>query len=169
MKEINIQYFDTNIGELILGAYGNKLILCDWRHRKTRQQIDNRLQKNLACRYIEKDSHILQQSRLQLMQYFSNKRHRFNIPLKLIGTDFQKLIWTRLCKIPCGNTTCYQDIANQIAKGQAVRAVANAIAANSLSIFIPCHRVISKNGSLGGYAGGSNAKSKLLALENISQ
>ncbi|SFR55440.1 methylated-DNA--[protein]-cysteine S-methyltransferase [Thiomicrospira sp. ALE5] len=81
------------------------------------------------------------------------------------GTDFQLSVWQALQQIPLGQTRSYQQLANQLGRPQAVRAVANAIAANPIAWFIPCHRVIRSNGELGGYAWGLAKKQQLLDWE----
>jgi len=165
MNTINIQYFKTPFGELVLGEHAKQLILCDWRYRKMRERIDKRLQTGLKAHYVENDNAVLELCRAQLNEYFNNKRNQFDIPLKLIGTDFQQLVWKGLTKIPYAKTTNYLKLANSISNVKAVRAVANANGANAISIIIPCHRVIASNGELAGYAGGISAKRKLLDLE----
>lgn len=89
----------------------------------------------------------------------------FDIPLMTAGTDFQKSVWSRLNGIPSGKTISYRSLACDIGRPQSVRAIANAVGANALSIFIPCHRVVGSDGSLTGYAGGLAAKQFLLGLE----
>lgn len=102
----------------------------------------------------------------QLEAYLSNQLKDFNVPLAINGSEFQLLVWDALRKIPYGKTTSYTDIATAINRPEAVRAVANAIGANPLLIFIPCHRVIGKDGSLTGFRSGINLKKQLLAIEN---
>lgn len=165
MNKINIQYFKTAYGELLLGEHENKLILCDWRYRKMRDQIDRRLQQNLKTSYIENNTQLLDLTRHQLNEYFDNERKKFDLPIKLIGTEFQQQVWNGLIKIPYGKTVNYLELATNISNVKAVRAVANANGANAISIMIPCHRVIGSNGELVGYAGGVNTKKKLLNLE----
>jgi len=165
MPKINIQYFKTAYGELLLGEHDNKLIICDWRYRKMRDRIDQRLQQNLKTSYTKKNTTLLDLTRQQLNEYFSNDRKEFGIPIKLIGTEFQQQVWNGLIKIPYGKTINYLELATNISNSNAVRAVANANGANAISIIIPCHRVIGSNGELAGYAGGVNTKKKLLNLE----
>ena len=165
MDAINIQYFKTAYGELILGSHDNHLILADWRYRKMRESIDKRLQSRLKAIYIEKTDEVLDATRHQLNEYFENKRKKFELPLKLIGTDFQKTVWNGLLKIPYGQTSSYLELATSISNTKAVRAVANANGANAISIIIPCHRIIGHKGALVGYAGGLPAKKKLIDLE----
>lgn len=104
----------------------------------------------------------------QLEEYFNGERRDFYLPLAPSGTEFQKLVWSELAKIPFGQTQSYQDIANAIGKPKAMRAVGAANGKNPISIIVPCHRVIGKNGTLTGYAGGLERKAWLLKLEGIS-
>lgn len=166
MSNINIQYYKTNIGELILGSFNNKLCLLDYRYRKMRQRVDNRIKKGLMADYIEKDNSVLSETRVQLNEYLANTRSDFTIPIQLVGSEFQKTVWEALLEVPYGSTSTYSKIAKDINNIKAVRAVANANGANSISIIIPCHRIIGSNGELTGYAGGLPAKEKLLKLEN---
>jgi O-6-methylguanine DNA methyltransferase len=85
----------------------------------------------------------------------------------LYGTDFQHKVWKALCDIPSGQTVSYKDIAQKIGNSKAMRAVGSAIGRNPISIFIPCHRVITSNGGLGGYLWGLDIKSKLLEKEAL--
>ena len=102
---------------------------------------------------------------LQLDEYFIGKRRQFKIPMQPHGTDFQKVVWKALTKIPYGKTCSYREIAKKIKRSKAVRAVGTANGKNPFSILVPCHRVIAADGTLGGYAGGLTVKRKLLALE----
>ncbi len=117
---------------------------------------------------IEKDenpNNIVKQTKEQLTEYFEGKREAFTIPLNIVGTDFQKLVWAELQKIPYGKTASYKQIAQNINNPKAVRAVGTANSKNKIPIIIPCHRVIGNNGKLSGYAGGVWRKEKLLEIE----
>lgn len=165
-NKINIEYFKTPMGELILGSYENKLCLTDWRYRKMRNAIDKRIQTALNAEYFEEASEIIDETKTQLNHYFNSERKEFDISLMMIGSEFQKGVWKALQQIPYGQTASYLSLAKTLNKEKAVRAVASANGANAISILIPCHRIIGSNGSLVGYAGGLNAKKKLLMLEN---
>ena len=163
-------YYQSPYGELIIGSIDNKLCLCDWRYRRMRQSIDKRLESYLHATFDEvkaKDCTIIQQTISQLTEYFTKKRQSFDIPLLFCGTDFQQKIWRALITVPYGTTSTYAKLAQRINNPKAIRAVANANGANALSIIVPCHRIIGSNGELLGYAGGLNAKKKLLNLEAI--
>ena len=166
MSSICIQIYKSPVGEILLGSYDNKLCLADWKYRKMRTSIDKRLQKGLKAEYVEESSVIIEEAITQLDAYFEGKRKTFDIPLRMVGTDFQRSVWDGLIQIPYGTTFSYLDLAKRIDNEKAVRAVASANGANAISIFIPCHRIIGANGDLVGYAGGLPAKKKLLELEN---
>ena len=104
----------------------------------------------------------------QLDEYFIGKRTNFDIKLNPQGTDFQKKVWQELIKIPYGKTKSYSDIAEHIGNKNALRAVGTACNKNPILIIIPCHRVISKNGKINGFAYGINMKEKLINLEKYN-
>ena len=166
MNKININYHKTPFGELLIGSFDDKLCLLDFRYRNKRDAIDNRIQNNLKASYVEYEDDIIKKTKKQLSQYFNMQRKEFDIPLLLVGSDFQKSVWNALLEIPYGTTTSYLELSKSIGNEKAVRAVANANGANAIGIIIPCHRIIGSNGQLTGYAGGLDKKKKLLDLEN---
>ena len=111
------------------------------------------------------DHPILRESRRQIAAYFARTLTAFTVPLDFQGTDFQKSVWAALLTIPFGETRSYGEIARQIGRPGASRAVGAANGRNPISIIAPCHRVIGANGSLTGFAGGLEAKKRLLDLE----
>lgn len=163
---ICIQTYKSPVGEILLGSYDNKLCLGDWKYRKMRNRIDVRLQKALNVEYVEQSSKVIEETVKQLKEYFEGSRKTFDVPLLMVGTDFQKSVWEGLLNIPYGTTASYLELSKNIGKVKAVRAVASANGANAISILIPCHRIIGSNGDLVGYAGGLPTKKKLLELES---
>lgn len=109
---------------------------------------------------------LLRAAREELLAYFAGERRDFDLPLDPAGTDFQRAVWEALRAIPYGGTRTYGEIAAAVGRPKAVRAVGQANHVNPLPIFIPCHRVVGKNGALTGYAGGLDLKRALLALES---
>ena len=101
----------------------------------------------------------------EIQEYFEGKRNNFDLPLSPVGTDFQKSVWNELYRIPYGETRTYGEIADAVGSPKAFRAVGMACNRNPIAIIIPCHRVIGKDKSLTGYAGGLAVKEFLLALE----
>ncbi len=160
MDQVNINYFDSLYGELILGSYKKRLCLCDWRYRKKREAVDSRIQRGLNAKYVERDDAVLDEAQKQLDEYFGYNRQVFSVPLLTVGTVFQKRVWDELLNVPFGETSSYLNLAGSIGNIKAVRAVASANGANALSIFIPCHRIIGSNGQLAGYAGGTKVKAE---------
>ena len=114
------------------------------------------------------DDPLLRAAALQLSRYFEGKNTRFDLPLDLHGTPFQRSVWQALLGIGSGQTRSYSDVACQIGAPQAVRAVGAAVGKNPLSVIVPCHRVIGRSGALTGYAGGVERKRALLELEGAA-
>ena len=113
-----------------------------------------------------KETDFTKDIKIQLNEYFSGKRRFFDIKIKPEGTEFQKKVWSVLQKIPYGETKSYSEIALAIGNKNAQRAIGNACNKNPIIIIIPCHRVISKNGAIGGFEYGDEIKQKLLNIEN---
>ena len=111
------------------------------------------------------DDDILAQTREELEEYFEGRRRSFDVPLAPNGTDFQRSVWTALTKIPFGKTVSYGDLARQLGKEAAVRAVGAANGRNPIPVIVPCHRVIGSDGSLTGFGGGLPRKKWLLQHE----
>ncbi len=166
MNYINIQYYKTKIGELILGSFEDHLCLLDFRYRKMRISVDSRIKTGLKADFLEQNDETLTEAKKQIDEYLTGNRKEFDIPLLVIGTDFQKSVWNALMEIPYGSTSTYSQLAESINNAKAIRAVGNANGANAIALVIPCHRVIESNGDLGGYGGGLSVKKRLLELEN---
>jgi O-6-methylguanine DNA methyltransferase len=109
---------------------------------------------------------VLVQAAGQLDEYFTARRRAFQLPLDLRGTPFQQKVWSALLEIPYGETRSYAELARSIGEPKAFRAVGAANGANPIAIMVPCHRVISSGGGIGGYGGGVPLKKRLLALES---
>lgn len=166
MATVAISYLSTSYGELILGIYEDQVCLCDWRDRKARIQIDQRIQKALNAEYQELEVPLHRILKEQLTSYFAGSIESFSLPLLMLGTNFQKEIWRLLLEIPYGTILSYLGLAKRYQDEKAIRAVATANGANAISILIPCHRVVGANGELRGYAGGLECKRNLLLLES---
>lgn len=112
---------------------------------------------------------ILQQAHHQLTEYFSGTRTTFDLPIKYPdGTPFRRSVWDALRSIPYGETRSYEDIAVAIGNPKAVRAIGQANTRNPILLLVPCHRVINKNGTIGGFGCGVEVKRKLLELEGVN-
>ncbi len=157
----------TPLGEMLACVSDKGLSLFEFTDRKKYDKQINGLKKQLKTEIVSGNHPFLEMLQTQTDEYFTRKKKDFDIPLFLVGTEFQKTVWNALLEIPYGKTVAYSDIANRIEKPKAVRAVANATGANKIAIIIPCHRVIGKNGTLTGYAGGLDKKTFLLGVENV--
>lgn len=110
---------------------------------------------------------LLQDCVRQLSEYFARQRTVFDLPLCLNGTPFRQRVWAELMRIPYGTVISYGEVARRIGQPGASRAVGGANHANPICIIVPCHRVISADGTLGGYGGGLDMKARLLQLEGV--
>jgi methylated-DNA-[protein]-cysteine S-methyltransferase len=146
------------VGELKLVANGSRLAAILWENDKP-----NRVR--LGPMNEAADNPILMRTVQQLQEYFAGTRNHFELELDFAGTEFQKKVWQALLTIPFGETRSYSEIAEQIGNPGAVRAVGAANGKNPISIVAPCHRVIGASGKLTGFAGGLEAKERLLTLE----
>ncbi|AGH94544.1 methylated-DNA--[protein]-cysteine S-methyltransferase [Pseudobdellovibrio exovorus] len=130
---------------------------------------DQKIQKEEAASSAHSSaSKILDKTECQIGEYLAGKRQEFNIPIQMDGTAFQKRVWARLAQIPYGETRSYKDIAKELKDANASRAVGTANGRNPISLIVPCHRVISSDGTMGGYAGGLSIKEMLLNLEKTN-
>jgi len=189
-RTIRTVRYQSPCGEMLLGAAGDRLCLCNWAQELHPGRVEQRLRTILkaqfeGCGQITETAasqsrqsdggapeqcrtsmpEVLQQTVRELDEYFRGERRDFDIPLLLAGSDFQKRVWQPLPSIPYGQTVSYGELAAAIGAPKSVRAVANANGANAISIILPCHRVIGSDGRLTGYGGGLRAKQYLLDLE----
>ncbi|MES2043015.1 MAG: methylated-DNA--[protein]-cysteine S-methyltransferase [Pseudomonadota bacterium] len=146
------------VGELTLVASDAGLVAILWEN-------DEPDRVRLGTMARDEGDSILVAAEKQLHAYFAGELTRFTVPLDFHGTDFQKSVWAALLTIPFGETRSYGEIARQIGRPSASRAVGAANGRNPISIIAPCHRVIGTNGALTGFAGGLEAKALLLELE----
>ena len=152
------KFVSSPVGLLKLVANDLALVAILWEN-------DDPKRVRLGSLIEDVDHPILCLAEQQLGEYFAGARKSFDLPLDFAGTPFQKKVWSELLNIPFGQTRTYGQIANAIGKPRAFRAVGAANGKNPISIVAPCHRVIGKDGSLTGFAGGLEAKECLLEIE----
>ena len=159
---MNSCYFDSPIGRLIICEENGEII-----QLYLEGYVDEAGEKNTRTQLqvSQNISPILKETCKQLSEYFAGERREFQIPIRPQGTDFQKKVWNALQEIPYGATRSYQDIAVAIDSPKSVRAVGQANHNNHILLVVPCHRVISKSGTLGGFGCGLEVKRYLLELE----
>ena len=148
------------VGVLKLVAHDSALVAVLWENEDPKRVR--------LAELIENTQHpILLETQKQLNEYFVGLRQLFDLPLDLVGTEFQQKVWQALLTIPFGETRSYKEIAEQIGNVKAVRAVGAANGKNPISIIAPCHRVVGANGKLVGFAGGLKNKEILLKIEEL--
>ncbi|HEY4200147.1 MAG TPA: methylated-DNA--[protein]-cysteine S-methyltransferase [Devosiaceae bacterium] len=157
-KDYFYKLVKSPVGELKLVATDDGLAAILWEN-------DNPRRVRLNVVREDQNHPVLLETERQLKQYFAGERQAFDLKLDFVGTDFQKQVWHALLTIPFGETRSYGEIARQIGKPKAVRAVGAANGKNPISIITPCHRVIGSTGKLTGFAGGLETKERLLKLE----
>jgi AraC family transcriptional regulator of adaptative response/methylated-DNA-[protein]-cysteine methyltransferase len=162
---INITYIETDLGMMIAAASDKGICMFEFADYKLLEQELKQIVDSFKAPLVQGSNPHFDTLKKQIEQYFKGERRDFDIPLDLVGTDFQKHVWFSLLKIPYGCTTTYAKQAELLGKSSAVRAVANANGKNKISIILPCHRVIGTDGALTGYGGGIWRKKKLLAFE----
>ena len=151
-------YIPSPVGQLKLVARESRLVAILW-------EKDDPARVRLGAMVEQPDHPILVETRTQLGEYFAGRRQAFTVALDFEGTDFQQQVWRALLTIPFGETRTYGEIAHQIGRPTASRAVGAANGRNPISIIAPCHRVLGSTGALTGFAGGLAAKDHLLAHE----
>ncbi len=161
-----IAYIDTDLGTMIACATEKGICMLEFPEYPSLELELKQLVTMLNAPLMEGESPFFEALRQQLKLYFNRELREFDIPLDLVGTEFQKEVWMALLRIPYGATSTYARQSEMIGKPSAVRAVANANGKNKISIILPCHRVIGADGSLTGYGGGLWRKKKLLELES---
>ncbi|MEN1727711.1 MAG: methylated-DNA--[protein]-cysteine S-methyltransferase [Pseudomonadota bacterium] len=164
-RQIVMERIATPLGPMFVAATDRGICLLEFTDRRMLETELADLQKRLKARIVFGDNDHTRQLKTELNEYFAGQRQDFNVVLDAPGTDFQRQVWNALLKVPFGETTTYGRQAQRIDRPSAVRAVASANGANRISIVIPCHRVIGKDGQLVGYGGGLERKRWLLAHE----
>lgn len=165
MPTIVIERILTPLGPMFAGATENGICLLEFTDRRMLETEIGELQRRLGAVVLMGGNEHIEQLKAELAEYFSGMRKHFSVALYTPGSDFQRAVWKVLLDIPFGETRSYQAQAESMGKPDAVRAVASANGHNRVSIVIPCHRVIGKDGSLTGYGGGLERKRWLLEHE----
>lgn len=153
MESTFISFLQTPIGELEIIADENSVLSVTFNDVKSEKTNVNENEISIKCKQ-------------QLQEYFNESRKIFELTLNFNGTDFQNKVWTELQNIPIGKTISYLQLAKNLGDAKCIRAAASANGKNPFAIIVPCHRVIGKDGSLTGYAGGLWRKQWLLEHEN---
>ena len=165
MTSLYTQTIHSPLGDLTAIADDTHLLLLSFSDSKKLDAQKRKLFASVSKELIQQPSKPITMIEKELNLYFAKQLSQFKTPIKLIGTDFQQNAWRALQEIPYGETRSYLQEAQAIGKPTAYRAVANANGANPLVIIVPCHRIITHTGKLGGYSAGLTRKQYLLDHE----
>ena len=164
--DVAYRTFPSPVGELLVAATGAGLVRVAYPDDHGHEQVLIELAENVSPRVLHAPSRLEEVTR-QLTEYFDGDRSRFELELDLrLAHGFRREVMTHLVEIEYGHTASYAEVANASGHPRAVRAVGTACARNPLPVVVPCHRVVRRDGSIGQYAGGSEAKRRLLQLES---
>lgn len=158
-------WLDTPLGPMLAIADDNALYLLEFVDRRGLEREVERLRVRTKAAIVPGVTAPITAIEKELKAYFTGKLKKFSTPLALLGSPFQQRVWHALCEIPYGETRSYKQQAHLLGQPTASRAVANANGANQLAIIIPCHRIITSSGDLGGYGGGLARKQWLIEWE----
>lgn len=159
---------DCPLGVLVAGATDEGLCLLEFRDREILETQVAKVRSRVGPTAV--GSHpIIASLNVQLAEYFDGRRRDFALPLMFPGTPFQVKVWNALRAIPFGETISYEELARRVNVPDGQRAVGHANGQNPIAIVIPCHRVVNKDGKLGGYGGGLWRKRVLLGIERGEQ
>lgn len=158
-------WIESPMGQLVTAATDKGICLLEFSDRRMLDAQFATLRKLFKSPIVPGENKHITLLRKELKKYFEGTLKQFTVPIVFPGSQFQQKVWSELLKIPCGKTVSYEDIAIKVGTPKAQRAVGHANGLNRIAIVIPCHRVVNKNGSLGGYGGGLWRKQRLLELE----
>lgn len=164
MDRIITALYKSPCGTLQLASFGGSLVLCDWVGGAHHPRTVGRAARMLDATTEPGTSDVIRDAKKQLDEYFRKRRIAFDLPLLFTGTDFQKAVWREIAKIEYGDLMSYGDLARLAGRPGAVRATGLAVGANPLSVIVPCHRIVGREGAITGY-GGIDAKVWLLRHE----
>jgi AraC family transcriptional regulator of adaptative response/methylated-DNA-[protein]-cysteine methyltransferase len=162
---IRLALVETPLGPMVAGATSDGICLLEFTNRRMLEAQFTTLRRRFRCAIVPGNNGHLEKVKDELGKYFAGELTRFQSPLVYPGTEFQRKVWDALVTIPYGETRSYEGLAKEIQNPGAIRAVGTANGMNRIAILVPCHRVVNKDGKLGGYGGGLWRKQALLDLE----
>jgi AraC family transcriptional regulator, regulatory protein of adaptative response / methylated-DNA-[protein]-cysteine methyltransferase len=165
---IFVSWLESPLGPLVAAANDRGVCLLEFTDRRMLETQFQTLKKIFSCAIVPGENEHLRKLKKELDEYFAGRLRQFTVPLIYPGTPFQERVWKELLRIPYGKTCSYEELARRVGSAEAQRAVGTANGRNRIAIVIPCHRVVNKDGRLGGYGGGLRRKQYLLDLEKAA-
>jgi O-6-methylguanine DNA methyltransferase len=166
-KTVYYTHLASPWGSLFLAGTEKGICSCQFLHGKDISNLISQLREK-PNHLVQEDAHPLVPAIDALEQYFSGEKKPLSHTLDLQGTPFQFMVWSALQEIPLGKITTYGEIAGEIGRPRAARAVGQACGSNNVVLFVPCHRVVAAQGKLGGFGGGLELKKALLRHEGVA-
>jgi AraC family transcriptional regulator of adaptative response/methylated-DNA-[protein]-cysteine methyltransferase len=165
LDRIVVSWQESPLGPLVTAANDQGICLLEFTDRRMLEAQFETLKRLFSCAVLPGENEHIAQLREELDGYFDGKLRQFSVPLVYPGSPFQVRIWNELRRIPYGQTCSYEELARRVGSPSGQRAAGHANGLNRIAIVIPCHRVVNKDGKLGGYGGGLWRKQRLLDLE----
>jgi AraC family transcriptional regulator of adaptative response/methylated-DNA-[protein]-cysteine methyltransferase len=169
VEAATLAWVETPLGPMVAGATRGGLCLLEFTDRRGLEREMADLRRRLHVPVVAGEAEPIGRLRGELALYFEGKLKTFTVPLFLAGTPFEERVWRELGNIPYGETRSYEDVASKLGIPRGTRAVGSANGRNRIAILVPCHRVVRKDGTLGGYGGGLWRKQRLLEIERTSE
>lgn len=166
LSKITYRNMESPLGDILIGSTIKGVCFAMFTDSINFPQFKTKVERKFKAKFEEGNNSILDTLEMELGEYFDKKRTEFQVNIDVRGTQFQESVWKELLQIPFGETRTYKDLANNLQRYDAMRAVGNANGNNLVSIVVPCHRVIHKDKKRMGYAGGVERKKYLLELES---
>jgi AraC family transcriptional regulator of adaptative response/methylated-DNA-[protein]-cysteine methyltransferase len=166
VEAITLAWMESPLGPMVAGATSAGVCLLEFTDRRALERELSELRRVFRRPVVSGENEWLRRVRSELELYFQGKLKAFTPPLDPAGAPFERKVWGELLKIPYGETRSYEELASAIGNPSACRAVGSANGRNRIAILVPCHRVVRKDGTLGGYGGGPWRKQRLLELES---
>jgi AraC family transcriptional regulator of adaptative response/methylated-DNA-[protein]-cysteine methyltransferase len=167
-RVIRVSRTPTPLGPMLIGATDDELVLLEFVDRRQLSAEIRKIGGRLGAVFVPDTNPLIERVSDQLRGYFAAERRDFDLPVHLVGSDFERDVWSALLAIPYGETRSYTDVATAVGRPAAVRAVGRANGMNAVAIVVPCHRVVGSDGRLVGYGGGLWRKERLLELERTA-
>jgi AraC family transcriptional regulator, regulatory protein of adaptative response / methylated-DNA-[protein]-cysteine methyltransferase len=164
-NQLKVAWCESPLGPLLAAATDEKIVLLEFTDRRMLETQFKTLRRYFKRPIVPGENRLLSVLRRELTSYFAGELKEFSVPVETPGSDFQRKVWNALRQIPYGKTLSYEALARKIGSPKAQRAVGHSNGLNRIAIIVPCHRVVNKDGSLGGYGGGLWRKQAMLDLE----